>query len=331
LSHNFLSADKLCIQNHLAVLPCGDIAEHKIMNWTIEDLKPYASYMLEGKGIDTMFGGLIFNTISSRENRYIYPLYASFGELADKTDWQLAIDNLFKRNANFHAAALTNRKLDIWVTIPYPLNLQSNFGTINMSSLNFEYDSDRLLALKWWVDTFIKRWEKEKQLYDTLKFRGFVWQKDSIADQDLTIVKGINQFIHEHNYLTMWLPNYGSSNVNDWEALGFNLVTINPNYYGNTNHDYRWINNAAAFGKFYHTGIQIYYGKGNIFNETHFTDYLNLGLPQYNDYMKDCLLVCQFPNQHLKDVYENRVVDYIRLYSFIKGIYSKVHYLNIPY
>lgn len=331
MSLSYLSPKQLNIKNHLAMLPCGDLADHKINNWNESELEPYISYILQGKGIDTMFGGLIFNPISSKKGRYIYPLYATLGKLANIEDWHLAIYNLFARNQNLHAASLFKRPLDIWVALPYPLPLQDSFGVIKNKSLNFQEEEDRLLALKWWIDCFLDRWKKENQLHSYLTFRGFVWQRDAINYQDISLVKSVNSYIREVNYLSMWLPNYGSTNVIDWQKLGFSVSCVNSNFYGNTHYDYKWINNCSAFAKYYHIGMQIYFGKGNIFSATHLTDYLNLGLPQYNNYINDCLLVYQFPNQTLRSLYEGNVIDYIRLYSFIKGFYKKVAYKNIPY
>ena len=331
MSLKYLSPNQLNIKNHLAMLPCGDLTNNAIDNWTPTDLAPYISYILQGKSIDTMFGGLIFNPISTRKNRFIYPLYATFGKLANIEDWHLAIDNLFTKNLNLHAASLNKRLLDIWVSLPYPLPMQNSFGTINNSNLNFEHENDRLIAVKWWIDSFLNRFRKDSELQPYLTFRGFVWQRDAISHQDIKLVERVNSYIHESNLLSLWLPNYGSSNVIDWQKLGFNAICLNSNYYGNTHYDYKWINNACAFAKYYHTGMQIYNGTGSIFNDTHLMDYLNLGLSQYNNYMNDCLLVYQFPNQTLKGIYENSLVDYIRLYSFVKGIYSKVSYPGILY
>ncbi|MFZ7102542.1 MAG: DUF4855 domain-containing protein [Peptococcaceae bacterium] len=328
---SYLSPTQLNIKNHLAMLPCGDLTDNKIMNWTGIELEPYISYILQGKSIDTMFGGLIFNPISTRENRYIYPLYASFGDLADKVDWQLVIDNLFAMNVNLQAVSLFKRNIDIWVALPYPLAYQDNFGEIKGKNLNFADDGDRALALTWWIENFLDRWNKETSLHTTLAFKGFMWQREAIIEQDVTLVKKINMYIHQRHLLTMWLPNYGSARILDWQSLGFDVTCINPNYYGNTNHDYQWINHAAAFAQYYHTGMQIYNGKGIIFNDHHLLDYLNLGLPQYNKYMTNCVLVYQFPNQNLQKIYAKNVVDYIRLYSYTKGIYMKVSYPGIPY
>lgn len=67
LANSFLSNKQLHIQNHLAVLPCGDLSDKKIINWTAAQLKPYLSFILKGQSMDTMFEGLIFNTISTRK------------------------------------------------------------------------------------------------------------------------------------------------------------------------------------------------------------------------------------------------------------------------
>ncbi len=331
MSLKFLSPKQLNIKNHLAVIPMGDLSDHKIENWTTADLEPYISYVLQGKSIDTVFGGLIFNPISVRPNRFIHPLYATFGNLANIEDWKLAIDNLFKLSFNFHAAFLCGKQLDIWVALPYPLSLQSNFGFADNVNLNFENENDRFLALKWWINSFIDRWRKEVHLHPLLTFRGFTWQRDAIIGLDTPLVENVNKYVHDQHLLNMWLPNYGSNDINNWQKLGFDVTCINSNYYGNTTYDWKWLNHASAFAKFYHTGMQINYGKGIIYNQNHLADYLNLGLPQYNDYMRDCLVVYNFPNQNLKNVYTNNLVDYIRVYSFAKGIYIKVNYPGIPY
>jgi hypothetical protein len=332
MTTGYLSYKKLKVKNHIAMLPCGDFPDNKTMNWTVDNLIPYLSYLEKGRSIDTMFGGLIFNPISARKNRYIYPLFVSFGDLADKVDWQIALDNLFINKENFHAVATAAREsVDIWVALPYPLPQQDNFGDIEGILINFINNKDRFIALKWWINSFIKRWKKESHLHSSLIFRGFVWQREAIMNEDDSLIKQINNYLHLQRILSMWLPNYGATGVLDWKSYGFNATCVNPNYYGNTNHDYQWINNAAAFTQFYNTGLQINYGKGIIFNDTHLVDYLNLGLPQYNNYMKNCLLVYQFPNQTLEEVYKMNLIDYKRLYSFIKGKYIKFSYPGMPY
>lgn len=328
---SFLNPEVLNIERHIVMIPCGDYGAESIIRWKTEDLIPYVSYRSKGKNRGKMFGGIIFNPVRVRENNFIYPLYSTFTELADREDWELAIRVLFEKDINLHALASLNIGLDIWVSIPYPVTFQKKFTTIKGKKVNFKFEENRMMAVDWWVKAFVKAWNDSKKLHKHLKFRGFVWQREAILDDDVSMVKKVNQCIHKKNLLSMWLPNYGSQNVVNWKEIGFDVVCINPNFYGKTNHDVNWITNASAFAKFYNTGIQVYYGKGLIYNETHLLDYLNMGLPQFNDYMSKSLIVYQFPNQTLGDIKKNNKGNYRLLYRFIKGKYEKKEYGGIAY
>lgn len=329
----YLAPDAYDVRNHLCVIPCGGLTENSTLHWTKDQLRYYAAYILEDKPIDRMFGGFIFNGIQMREKSYIHPLFVGFGKPSRKKDWLLWIDTLFAKDANLHALhqVAGNEKLDIWVSIPYPHTFQTDFGEVRDVDLNFRKNEDRIKAVGWWLDRFLARWNKETKLHDKLTFRGFVWQREAIDEQDETLVQKVNNLIHRRNYLSMWLPNYGSKGVIDWQKYGFDMAILNSNYYGNTSYDYTWINNTCAFAKYYHTGIQINFGKGLIYNDTHHLDYFNLGLPDKNNYMTSSMLVYQFPNQSLETICRERFVDYIRLYTFIKGLYQRVDYPGIPY
>lgn len=329
----YLAPDAYDVQNHLCVIPCGGLAENSVLRWNEDQLRYYASYMLDDKPIDKMFNGFIFNGIQMRENSFIHPLFVGFGKPSRKKDWMLWIDTLFAPNANLnalHAVAGTDKR-DIWVSIPYPHTFQTDFGEVRDEDLDFRKESHRFRAVKWWIERFMRRWHQETKLHDKLTFRGFVWQREAIDANDENLVKKVNELIAKHEYLSMWLPNYGSNGVIDWEKYGFNMAVLNSNYYGNTAYDFSWINNACAFSKHYHTGMQINFGRGLIYNDTHHLDYFNLGLPDKNNYMTNSLLVYQFPNQTLDAVYRDNFADYVRLYTFIKGLYQRVDYPGIGY
>ncbi|WP_047151978.1 DUF4855 domain-containing protein [Aneurinibacillus tyrosinisolvens] len=329
----YLSSTDSPIQNHICMLPCGGLLAGDKQSWNAADLQPYVSYMINGKGIDRMFGGFIFNSISIREGYFIYPLYVGFGKPADHIDWLQWIEALFAPEQNFQALLLTSPKspLDVWVSIPYPYPPQDNFGVIENQNLNFKSDDHRYIAVTWWIDRFLDRWKAETSLHSKLNFRGFHWQREAIDPYDAELVKRVNGYIRTKGLYSMWLPNYGSYGVTTWKELGFDVTAINPNYYGNTSYDYQWITYASHFSKFYHTGLQITFGKGLLYSDTHLLDYLNLGLPEKNNYMKESIIVYQFPNQIMKEIYQTRFVDYIRLYTFIRGLYTKISYPEIKY
>lgn len=329
----YLSSEKLNVKNHLAVIPCGSLMKDRETRWTEEELKYYVSYVINGQSLDRMFGGLIFNPIVGRAGRFIHPLYTAFGYPVERKDWLEAIHYLFRPGENIRAAEkVAFEPIDIWVAIPYPEQTGNYFGKVFRRPLSFRLEDDRFLAAAWWIDEFIKRWYKEKlALSPRLTFRGFVWQREGIHEVDENLVKRVNEHIKQRGYLSLWLTNYGGVGMLNAYDYGFDACCVSPNYYGNTPQDYQWINNTCLFTREYNMGIQINYGRGMLFDENHLVDYLNLGLPQYNDYLQNSLVVYQFHQTTMKEAYLNSTVDYIRLYSGIKGLYTKVDYPGIPY
>ncbi len=328
----YLSPNAYQLRNHICVIPCGGLAENDSI-WTPEHLRPYAKYIVNGQAIDNLFGGFIFNGICMRANHYICPLFVGFGSPSDLHDWQLWIDSLFSPDGNLHAlnSVLGNEKRDVWISIPYPHPFQSCFGHAEGRNLDFNVEDDRFTAVKWWLDRFLHRWSMESKLHSKLDLRGFLWQREAIDELDEALVKRVNAEIHSRKLLSMWLPNYGSYGVLEWKKLGFHVVALNSNYYGNTNYDHNWIKNTTMFAKYYQTGMQIVWGKGLIYNNTHLLDYLNFGLAEKCGYMTESLLVYQFPNQRLGTLQQTNIVDYIRLYTFVKGLYKRIDYRGIPY
>lgn len=332
MSNGYLTAEELSIQNHLCVLPCGDVSEVDTINWSKEDLKYYQYYYVNDKPLDTMFKSFIFNPIRMRKDYFIHAMHTGLGKQARKNDWILAIDHLFEENVNFSALAQNTKDIDtteVWVTIPYPHPFQENFGKILGITLNFTNEYDRIKAVKWWIDSFLWRWKKATHLHQKLTFKGFVWQRSSINAGDEKIVKETNEYIHQYGYRSLWLFNYGSSGCIQWKDYKFDAACAGPNYYGNTEIDYNWINNTTTFSQHFHTGMQITYGKGPLFNDTHIYDYLNLGIR--NGYMNNSMIVFQFPNLTMKKIYHDNLVAYIQIYAFIKKTYQGYAYEGIPY
>ncbi|WP_161524648.1 DUF4855 domain-containing protein [Alteribacter lacisalsi] len=328
----YLSARDHSMNNHLAVLMMGKLVPGTETVWNPEELRYYLTYVLNGKSIDTLFGGLIFNPVSGKSHRFIHPMYAGYGESAEKQDWDWVIDELFRSGRNIDAAQQAARtKTDIWVCLPYPGPGQRSFGRVNGKVLDFTVEDDRYAAVIDWADRFLARWKEEEGKLTKLTFRGFVWQREAILLPDRPLVTRVNAALKNRKVKTIWLPNYGSAGVIDWKERGFDLVGVNPNYYGNTDHDLNWMRNTAVFTKHYGMGLQINYGKGYIFNDTHLLDYLNLGTAEQYGYQENCFMVYQLHQRTMKEAYEKHLLDYIRIYSFTKNIYQRVHYPGIAY
>lgn len=328
----YLSAEQIKVNNHVAVLPCGYFPDGSFQDWKPGVMRYYCSFVRKGKSVDRMFGGLVFQPVAMRPRKYIHPMYIAFGDCAQQEDWESYIAMLFAGKRCLGAAgSVSYDRLDIWITLPYPARQQKLFGKIKGKKINFENPQDRAVALKWWLNRFIEQWEKEKVNFPKLTLRGFAWQREVILDDDIPLVKEVNRLVHRRRLLSLWLPNYGSNHVTGWKSLGFDAVCINPNYYGNTHHDVRWVNYAAAFARTYGTGLQINYGRGIIYNKTHLADYLNLGLPAHNGYIKNCFTVYRFAGVRLDEAGRRGAESYLWLYRFIKGTYTKKAYRGISY
>lgn len=321
------------VQNHVCVLPCGGLAADVPRYWTTADLQYYTSYMLNGKPVDRMFNGFVFNGISVRDDHFLYPMYAGFAQPATQVDWTAWIETLFAPGKNLHALAslVTSVPFDVWISIPYPYLNQKNFGQVEDKILDFAQEGDRFLAVSWWIEQFLNRWQQSLQLVSKLNFRGFMWQRESVHNYDEKLVQSTNKYVRSKGVLSMWLPFYGSYGSLKLPELGFDIVAFHPNFLGNTEFDYNWIKQAAIFARQNQTGIQIVYGKGPFYNNTHLLDYLNLGLPAYENYQQRSFLAYRFPHQTMKEIHANQFLHYIYLYTFIKGCYPKIPYPNIPY
>lgn len=332
-ARGYLAPNAYGLQNHVCVIPCGGLLGDANMNWNKEQLNPYVHYVINRQTVDHMFKGFMFNGIRTRADRFIHPLFAGFGQPSDITDWLLWADALFLPHVNLNALneTISGEKRDVWVSFPYPHPFQRTFGVVKNKNLDFLEEPDRLEAVTWWGEQWLTRWLQRPQLHAKLQFRGFLWQRETIDANDRSLVARVNAWIHSRGYASMWLPNYGSIGVSDWDKMGFDVVALNTNYTGNTSYDYKWIQNAAMFAAGVHTGLQLVWGNGLIYNRHHPLDYWNLGLPAYSGYMTESFLVHQFPNQRLDVLQQTSFVDYVRLYTFIKGLYQKVSYPGIPY
>jgi hypothetical protein len=256
-----------------------------------------------------------------------------FGKIADQNTWQKWLDELYTSGRNLDALYnAASGPVDVWVSLPYPRRGQSYFGEINGRTLDFADNEDRFVALNWWVDTFLQRWQESVQLHDKLVFRGFVWLREVILpEEDGELVTRVNQEIHDRNRLTFWLPNYGSYSFWEWRQFGFDVAAVNPNFYGAGPYGREWVEWTGVGARTYNMGIQIPCGRGLLYGDTHLIDYFNLGLPEYSGYMLDSVVVYRFTNYSIDTMYRKDFESYLRLYTFVRGIYRKTYYLGMDY
>jgi len=322
------------IRNHICVLPCGGVFDKPVYEWSKEELAYYVRYHAFGKPVDRLFNGFVFRGYSASPGRYMHPVHCAFGSNATREDWLKWLDSLFASGKNFKALyALAGRsRLDVWVSLPYPPIGQEDFGSIWGTPVKFDTTNSRYAAVIWWIEKFLVKWRSAPYLSRKLAFRGFLWQRESINDYDEDLVKLTNQYIRLRGLRSMWLPFMGSYGTIKLGELGFDVVALHSNYYGNTMYDQQWIASTAGAARNSNAGMQVIYGKGPIYNRNgHLLDHLNYGLPELQDYMRKSLIVYQFPNRTMKGISRRHPFKSMWIYLFTKGLYTKVGYPGIPY
>jgi hypothetical protein len=328
VSYKYLSGHELGIEDQIVVLPCGGQEV-----WTELLLKPALEFTLrDGSSFDRMFRSFIFMCVAI-DTASMHPLAHPFGEAAGQDAWKSWIEELYTPGRNLEALwNASSEPVDVWVSLPYPHRGQLHFGDVNGKTLNFADDGDRLEALKWWMDTFLQRWEQSPQLHNKLIFRGFVWLREVILpEEDAQLVTRVNEEIHARNRLALWLPNYGSHAFWEWRQFGFDVAAVNANYYGKGPYAREWVEWTSMGARTYNMGMQIPCGRGLLYGDTHLIDYFNLGLPEYCGYIMDAVIVYRFTDYSIHIMYKEDFESYRRLYTFVRGIYRKTYYTGMDY
>ncbi|MGQ4875734.1 MAG: DUF4855 domain-containing protein [Promethearchaeia archaeon] len=246
--------------HNMILIYCG-----KSRDWSQERYFPYVSYLDKNlKPQDSFFDGFLFLAITSSSDR-LFIEKVSEKECAVKSDWDWFINKLMKQDgciknlsSSFTNISLTlNKTLNgkVVIMIPYPDRSVSKFGKIDGKNLNFDYDDDRLTAVKWFISETISKWNSQD--FSNLELVGFYWMRESIIGSDVDLIKSINEYIHSKELKSFWIPYHFASGVSSWKELGFDCVAYQPNYFF-----YFWahesrIHVTALKASLYGTGVEL--------------------------------------------------------------------------
>lgn len=208
---------------------------------TVSALLPYVAYLsTEGKILDTFMDSYLFlpyvtNAPSGGT------LYRS-GNPANADDWQGYVNEQFRSGVNLDALNTATKLVGdelgreltsgVFLSSLYPVEGQSNFGTLGGKKLNFSSMSDRKAAVKWIVDEQLARYKAAG--YDHLQLRGFYWFEENLSlgtnpAQERELVKYFNDYVHSLGYKTIWIPYYHATGWSEWRSCGFDVACMQPN------------------------------------------------------------------------------------------------------
>ncbi|MHB8994072.1 MAG: DUF4855 domain-containing protein [Armatimonadota bacterium] len=264
-------------------------------HYTADDLMPYVAYLdkqQSGRPMDWFYDCYLFLTIGSSLSGARYD-----SEATNLADWQHFLDVTFAPDMNMHAldqaisrAAHTlgppPKKVPVILMLPYPSPEQKSFGVVEAGgqSLDLSNTGDVTRVANWFVDEAARRFADGQ--FKNLSLWGFYWMKEVVPTSDEDSVKATARVVHDRKFGFHWIP-CSVARVDNWRELGFDFVTLQPNYQLRPDEELRLPGTAAICRK-YNLGLEIeadertLHGRGQREN---LYDYLNWGLPVYEGYM----------------------------------------------
>ncbi|PKM62455.1 MAG: hypothetical protein CVU97_05210 [Firmicutes bacterium HGW-Firmicutes-21] len=300
---------------------------------TKDVLLSYVAYLDTDKKIkDTMFDGFLFlpSTAALPSGGKAYS-----GSI--KSDWDHILNSAFTENINIDAlnkavaevkTALNkpDYKVKIYYTLLHTTNTVTNFGDVDGDGIseNFAKLEDRLKALEWYMDEFLKRFNQGN--YTNLEFAGFYWFHETVGKDtdDKSTIQGTSKLVHDRDTQFFWIPYWNANGVFHWPAYGFDAVCLQPNYAFNENSTRQRIADAAELIKYYNMAIEIEISSSALNNNIYFErymDYLKGGV--YYGYMTESIHmyyqgIYDFYSASISTNKRTRLI-YDYTYQFVKG------------
>ena len=212
---------------------------------TPEDLKPYVAYYdTDGNIKDFFFDSYLFlpcvtTGVSGARLHY---------DAANPTkaiDWEDYVADTFAKDTNVDALEVaygdakqklgdTDSKAGVVLTILYPAYGQTNFGTLGGKTLDFNKLDDRKYAIKWMIDEQLKLYNERD--YKNLELIGFYWLEEYLVpngnkEQNRQLYQYASEYLHSLGLKFVWIPWYQAAGYKEWDDLGFDAVTMQPNMY----------------------------------------------------------------------------------------------------
>lgn len=298
-------------------------AEHDV-DWNFSELLYYVLYLDKDlDAVDYFFDGFLIILIDTPYGR-LYTERVGSKNASIKEDWDWLLHRYFGENQILDTledtVAYANSVLEgtmvgkVVLMIPYPDSSVHDFGEINGKKLDFSSDSDRLTAVKWFIDQCIVAWNSAN--FTNIELVGFYWMRETVTGSDISLVVEVNRYIHQKSYLSFWIPYYFAQGVSSWRELGFDCVALQPNYFFYFWAHYERVHEAAQRAKSLGIGIEMEIDENIIRNpdeyvprykkylESAIKDGFAYGFMAYYQSFKTYKLLCLSTNQTLRELYD---------------------------
>lgn len=149
---------------------------------------------------------------------------------ANYSDYLWYIERTFKSDGALaklnEAAAIQNRKVNVYLTIPYPKR-SGDIITLNGTVLDNNNYTRSDLA-RWYVDQVTRYWKASQ--YSNIDLQGFYWLNETVkVDNDGAILNSLSTYLKRLNYEFVYAPHATSTNFKKWQRYGFDASFLQPN------------------------------------------------------------------------------------------------------
>lgn len=300
---------------------------------TAEEYLPYVAYLdKDGNIKDTFFDGFIFLP---------YGVFNRDGFVYTARGWQHFVDDMFYPDRNMNALdecvgtvgnalSKSDYKVSVYTAVLRPWS-DKEFGDIDGDGKNEDFSKleDRKKAVKWIMDAEYSRFNEGN--YSHLTFRGFYWFEEEIYYDDpleLETVRYAIDYAHSLGVKMIWIPYNGENGYYDWELLGFDLASFQPNYMFGRTFGSGFVYDVAQKAQNYNACVELEMSVSDSYNNLcRFYEYLRAGVE--TGYMNSVQIYYQdgvpgvvsdaynSGNQTLRKLYDD-------VYLFSKGEYRPV-------
>jgi len=203
-----------------------------------ESVLPYVAYLDEDGNIkDTFMDGFLFIPMAPLPSGHV--CYAE----NDMKDWLFICEDTFSCSCGMDKveealektkAALNkpDYKVQAYITLPTPRETVTEFGDIDGDGIieNLSVKAHREKVIRWFIDMCEKTF-KEKN-YKHIELAGFYWVEETAAwtFDDTHVIKEAGEIVHDMGYQYIWIPYYCSHRFFLADELGFDFVSMQPNY-----------------------------------------------------------------------------------------------------
>ena len=208
------------------------------LDWTEADLEHYLIHTFQDGRNEWLFPCFLYLE-NEDNNKYQFGYDKKYTKLAAKQQWQWIINRMFEQDKAFDALdkAITKAKQKygeppfrhkVIMMIPFPAAEVNNWGTLNGRNLDFATPSNRIIALKWYIDTFLENFTRAR--YKNFDLEGFYWFQERETSK-APLEPEISNYIHQKGLRLYWIPYYNAPGHQRWKELGFDIAYMQTNYF----------------------------------------------------------------------------------------------------